>query len=80
MYSSIDCPLCQGEGKVLAMGAPLHFSNELGTYMPNESEHLCPDCWGEGTLEVCAGCQEPLQIVKGKEVCACDELELPKAA
>jgi hypothetical protein len=79
MFKIISCPNCQGEGYALLLGRP-GFSERLESYHPTESFVRCDDCGGEGELEVCVICLEPLQIVDGIEVCACAAQQLPKAA
>lgn len=76
----VDCWRCGGEGHLLHTGAAAIFSGSLEAYLPAEGYALCPLCYGEGELEVCAECREPFEIVGGAEVCACELMELPKAA
>lgn len=78
-FTTVECNQCEGEGHLLHMGAAAIFSGS-GDYLPAEGYTLCPLCYGEGEVEVCADCREPLEIVGGREVCACAVLELPKAA
>ena len=76
----VPCGFCQGEGTVLSVGRPGAFSRELETFLPSETFSECPLCFGQGKLEVCGGCLEPFQIVRGREVCGCATLQLSRAA
>ncbi len=80
MFKIISCPNCQGEGYALLLGRPGNFSERLESYHPTESFVRCDECGGDGELEVCVICLEPLQIVDGIEACACAAQQLPKAA
>jgi hypothetical protein len=80
LFKVISCPHCQGEGYELIVGRPGEFSGRLESYYPSESFVRCDECRGEGELEVCVVCLEPLQLVDGLELCACTAQQLPKAA
>ncbi|MGL4610451.1 MAG: hypothetical protein ACRCYY_12365 [Trueperaceae bacterium] len=80
MYKVISCPHCQGEGYMLMVGRPGMFSGRLESYHPSEAFMRCDECAGEGEIEVCVVCLEPLQIIGGIEMCSCAAQQLPKAA
>ena len=75
-----ECPRCQGEGVLLFAGRPGAFSSLEESFVPSEALRACPDCSGEGELEVCAECLQPLTIQRGREVCGCAELAWLDAA
>lgn len=80
MFKVICCPSCQGEGYALLVGRPGSYQGRLGSYHPSESFVRCDECGGEGEIEVCVVCLEPLQIIDGIEMCGCAAQQLPKAA
>lgn len=69
-----ECPRCQGEGVLLSAGRPGEFLSFEESFLPSEALHTCPDCFGEGEIEVCADCSQPFTIQRGREVCGCAEL------
>ena len=76
----VTCGFCQGEGTVLSVGRPGSFSSGEETFLPSETFSECPMCFGEGRLEVCQSCGEPFEVVRGREVCGCAAVQLPRAA
>jgi hypothetical protein len=80
MFKVICCPTCQGEGYALLVGRPGTFSAGSQSFVPSESFVRCDECQGEGEIEVCVVCLEPLQMIDGLEACACTAQQLLKAA
>jgi len=76
----LECSRCQGEGYLLSVGRPGEFSEQDMTFLPSESCSPCPECEGQGEIEVCVDCLESFVIRGGEEVCRCEVLELPQAA
>ncbi len=66
-----ECLRCQGEGLLLYTGCPGEFSSLEESFLPTEALHACPDCCGDGEVEVCAECRHPFTIQRGREVCGC---------
>jgi RecJ-like exonuclease len=77
-WQQISCPACQGEGYSLRLSGI--FADREEVYLPSESLEPCPDCAGEGVLEVCAVCLQVPAIMNGCEVCECEVQVLPRAA
>lgn len=75
-----ECSRCGSEGKLLYTGRPGAFSNFDESFFPSEAFEACPDCSGEGELEVCEACLQPFAISQGREVCGCAELAWLDAA
>ncbi len=46
-----DCPAGCDEGYVIYTGGPGYFDREFGNYLPSETESVCEECYGEGTIE-----------------------------
>ena len=71
----VTCPCCDGEGGevYLAGGYKAHHS---GACLPRERTSICDLCEGTGELEVCTHCLEPLEVVRGEEVCGCIAVSL----
>ncbi len=44
------CAACDGEGRVLVVGAPGVWHRGLGQWLPSEAEVDCEECGGRGTL------------------------------
>ncbi len=65
------CPYCDGEGGEVYTTGPGYTAHHSGAYLPFEHTSLCEVCEGTGELEVCAHCSEPLEVVRGEEVCSC---------
>ncbi len=76
------CPSCHGDGFFVSDGGPGRFVDSLESFVPAETLIRCDTCAGEGEIEVCAHCLEPLTIDLdlGLEVCACVTESLPRAA
>ncbi len=70
--TTICCPHCGGEGYLLALGGPGIYSARPGSHLPSESYLPCERCGGSGELEVCVHCLQPLVVIGGRELCACD--------
>ena len=80
-FIRLECSYCNGEGYLLSFGQPGEFSSADLAFLPSESFSACPNCDGEGCVEVCAECLSPLVVHRGEEVCACSKLQtLPHAA
>ncbi len=45
------CDICDGEGYVIHTGGPGYFDRGFGNYLPSETESVCEECYGEGTVE-----------------------------
>ena len=56
--------------------------DSLESFVPAETLIHCDVCAGEGEIQVCAHCLEPLTIDLdlGREECACVTESLPRAA
>ena len=78
------CPHCDGEGAEVYAAGPGYRSPYSGSYLPFEYADTCEVCEGAGEVEVCAHCLEPLEVVRGEEVCGCVALsiapDVPQAA
>ncbi len=46
-----DCPAGCDEGYVIHTGGPGYFDRGFGNYLPSETESVCEECYGEGTVE-----------------------------
>lgn len=76
----LECLHCQGEGELLWTGRPGEYSPVDASFLPSEGFAPCPECDGEGKIEVCATCLQPCVIRSGREYCTCAVLSLPQAA
>ena len=65
------CPHCDGEGGDLFAAGPGSEAPYSGGYLPSEHTDVCEYCEGAGEVEVCAHCFEPLEVVRGEEMCSC---------
>ena len=65
------CPHCDGEGGEVYTTGPGHAAHHSSAYLPFENTSICEVCEGTGELEVCAHCFEPVEAVRGEEVCSC---------
>ena len=78
--STVICDFCGGEGYLLGPGQPGVYSYPDEAFLPSEPFSACPECDGEGKLEVCATCHQPFVIFEGVEACTCIRLRLSQAA
>ncbi len=72
----ITCPHCDGEGGEEYAAGPGYRAHHSGGYLPFEHTHLCEVCEGAGEVEACAYCLEPLEVLRGEEVCGCAALSV----
>lgn len=78
----IPCPSCLGDGYHVVVGAPGRFDPREEAFFPAETLQRCPRCRGEGEIDACSLCRQPLRLdpVAGGEICACDGARLREAA
>ena len=76
------CPSCCGDGFFVSDGGPGYFAERVGSFLPSETLIRCDTCDGEGEIEACPECLQPLRLdrERGLEVCACATEALPRAA
>lgn len=60
---SVPCPECFGEGG---------FAGDH-----TEPSSVCPECGGNGSLEVCPDCRRVPTVSHGVEVCGCSLATVP---
>ena len=70
------CPHCDGEGGEVYATGPGYRAPHSGGYLPFEHTDTCEVCEGAGEIEACACCLEPLEVVRGEEVCGCVALSV----
>ena len=78
----IPCPSCHGDGYHVSVGAPGRFDPAEESFLPAETLQRCQRCSGEGEIDGCPLCRQPLglDLQLGCETCGCEADLLREAA